>query len=134
MRPAFRLTFLAAALALGTASATEPATGDDAFDANYALAQRNERVGDYDARLAAVFYGQPQMAGLLDACFDMHPQRMAVHGYFDFPAGGGYHLVLRPSTPYAACIASAFEGFDVPEPPTRPYVHGFRYAPGDSIR
>jgi hypothetical protein len=152
MRPSLRLNLFIATLAFAAASALAappapepririeptpadapetipPPTGDADFDAAYARAKVNERTGDYDARLSASFYAKPQMAELLDACQDMHAQRMPVHGYFEFPAGGGYRLVLRPSTPFAACIAAAFEGYAVPEPPARPYVHAFAFAP-----
>jgi hypothetical protein len=102
-------------------------TGDAAFDAARAQAMINEKSSGYDEVLSRAMGAEPRFTERLDACMKAHPGEQRVYGYFDFPEQGEYRLVLRPSNAFAACVAAAAEGYAVPEPPERPYVHGFSF-------
>jgi hypothetical protein len=107
---------------------TVPApTGDAAFDAAHAQAVINERSSGYDEALSRAMAAEPRFPERLDACIKAHPGEQRVYGYFDFPEQGAYRLVLRPGNAFATCVAAAAEGYALPEPPERPYVHGFSF-------
>jgi hypothetical protein len=103
-----------------------PPIGDDAFAAPYAQAEANARQGDFGPRLASALSDAPKLAGRLDAC--QRQQTMRVYGYLEFTEGGGYRARVRPMTQHAKCIEAALEHHELPEPPTRPYVHAFGVA------
>jgi hypothetical protein len=113
-------------LASLAAVAAEPA---DPFDARYEQARRNEVSGDgYDESLARYFQAAPGIQDRLGQCIAANEGKGSVHGYFDFDADGGYRLVLRPTSPFAACVSTAFAGYAPPKPPARPYVHAFSFS------
>jgi hypothetical protein len=125
-----RLSVIVLVFALLTglpATAAEPA---DPFDAGYEQARRNEVSGDgYDEKLGRYFQEEaPGIQDRLGQCLDANGGQGSVHGYFEFDAGEGYRLVLRPGTPFAACLSSAFAGYAPPPPPRRPYVHAFSFS------
>src|SRR5688572_20851858 len=113
-------------LAVLPAHATEPA---DPFDARDEQARRNEVSGDgYDEALSRYFQDAPGIQERLTQCIVANNGRGSVHGYFEFEADGAYRLVLRPASPFAACVSSAFAGYAPPKPPARPYVHAFSFS------
>jgi hypothetical protein len=120
-----RLSFpvlLAAWLALAPAPA---GAADDDYDAMRARALKTESAA-YDKALSTYFNGVPGLFDKFTAC-QAHADKGSLVGYFEFPAAGGYRLVLRPRTKFAACMAAAFAGYAPPTPPRRPYLHGFSF-------
>ena len=106
-----------------------PATtlADDGFDAVLARAKANEHSEHaYDEALARHFGASPGLVAAMNGCM-VEADRGNLQGYFEFAEDGGYRLVLRPQTRFAACLERAFADRDPPAPPRRPYVHGFTY-------
>jgi hypothetical protein len=115
------------ALALTTAL---PASADDAFDANLAIARQNlasEAGAAYDRKLGEAMAKLPLTAQATDECLARHPGDHDVQGYFHFTTPTRYTLVLVPAGRFATCLGKAFEGHAVPAPPKLPWFNHFTF-------
>ena len=123
MRASFVAVLMLSALA---APASVPA--DDGFEEKVAEARANEQLhAGYERLLQRWFLAHKEASDRWGACLRTHRAKQDLRGYFEFGASGGYHVVLRPAGPFATCMVKAFEGHDLPAPPTRPYLHSLRY-------
>ena len=107
-----------------------PASADGAFDANLAIARQNlasEAGAAYDRKLGEAMAKLPVTRQATDECLRKHPGNHDVHGYLHFTAATRYTLVLAPASPFAACLAKAFEGHAVPAPPKLPWFNHFTF-------
>ena len=123
MRPMLPGLLLLTALALPVG-----VHADDGFEEKVSEARANEQLhAGYERALQRWFLAHKEASDRWGACLRTHRAKQDLRGYFEFGPGEGYHVVLRPAGPFATCMVKAFEGHDLPAPPTRPYLHSLRY-------
>lgn len=108
------------------AGASEPS-----FEANVRQAHENAATPEgaaYDRALGATFQSSPDFEAGMIACLEKHPGDHAVEGYFHLISATEYKVVLEPSSDFSTCLARAFEGFPLPEPPAIPYFNPLSFS------
>lgn len=96
------------------------------FEADFSAAQANVRGEpgrSYDQAFAKAVQTDAHLAVVMD-CMRTHRDlvKQSHRGVIRFGADSGYTIEMRPDNPLTQCLASAYGGHAVPEPPERPYL------------
>ena len=99
--------------------------GGDDFEADFAAAKATVATLEGGAFDHAV--GQrmqvPEITDATAKCATENASdRTAYRGVMEFEDGGGYEVRFEVDDDLARCVAQAYEGRQLPEPPSRPYL------------
>lgn len=122
-----KASFLLLLAACATASCT---SGDAQFERNEKQARDNlatEAGAAYDQALGRGIEANPAALADITRCLEKHAGPHDVHGYYHFHAEDDFRVVLRPTTGFSTCLASALEGHAAPAPPSVPYFNPFTF-------
>ena len=115
--------FLVAALIASTLAAC--GSGGKDFEADFAAAKATAATlegGAFDHAVGQRMQVQEITDATAKCAADHASDRTAYRGVMEFEKGGGYDVRFEVDDDLARCLAQAFEGRQMPEPPSRPYL------------